>query len=223
MSESSQSMARVPPELLAAIAVDLRAVRRLAPPAVRALWMVPFALLLVMAAPATFSIRSDYAHLGFALGWGASIAQAAAGLAMIAAGLRESVPGRNWEVAPLAGLLCAPVAGVAALGMVTWMASGSPLLGPYLIIALACGVCSFASALPPVLLGTLLVQRAYPTRPAVAGALVGFGAGLMADAGWRLWCHYAEPSHVLVAHLGGVVAAALLGAVLCARAAHGRT
>jgi hypothetical protein len=39
----------------------------------------------------------------------------------------------------------------------------------------------------------------------------------MADAGWRLFCHFSEPSHVLSAHLGGVVIAALAGAVLAIR------
>ena len=59
-----------------------------------------------------------------------------------------------------------------------------------------------------------LAARAYPTRPALAGALLGLGAGLMADAGWRLFCHFSEPAHVLSAHLGAVVIATLLGSAL---------
>lgn len=48
----------------------------------------------------------------------------------------------------------------------------------------------------------VLAARAYPTRPVVAGALLGLGAGLMANAGWRLFCHFSEPAHVLSAHVG---------------------
>ncbi len=39
-------------------------------------------------------------------------------------------------------------------------------------------------------------------------------AGLMADAGWRLFCHFSEPAHVLGAHLLAIIAAGLCGAVL---------
>jgi hypothetical protein len=49
--------------------------------------------------------------------------------------------------------------------------------------------------------------------PQIAGALYGAGAGLLSDAGWRLFCHYSDPLHVLPTHLGAVVAATLLGAL----------
>jgi hypothetical protein len=66
-------------------------------------------------------------------------------------------------------------------------------------------------------LTAILAVRAWPTRPAVTGWLAGLGAGLMADAGWRLFCHFSEPSHVLAAHLGGVLAAGAVGAVITPR------
>jgi hypothetical protein len=75
------------------------------------------------------------------------------------------------------------------------------------------------SALPAVALASILAARAYPLRPAVAGALLGLGAGLMADAGWRLFCHFSEPAHVLSAHLGGVLLSMCLGAVMAKRLA----
>ena len=43
-------------------------------------------------------------------------------------------------------------------------------------------------------------SRAFPLRPRIAGALYGLGAGLMADAGWRLFCHFSNPAHVFGAH-----------------------
>jgi hypothetical protein len=47
--------------------------------------------------------------------------------------------------------------------------------------------------------------------------LLGVGAGLMADAGWRLFCHFSEPAHVIAAHLGGAAVTALAGAALAIR------
>ena len=49
-------------------------------------------------------------------------------------------------------------------------------------------------------------------RPLIMGVLFGLGAGLMADAGWRIFCHFSEPAHVLSAHLGGVLVSAMAGA-----------
>ena len=94
-----------------------------------------------------------------------------------------------------------------------------------LVVGGMCFAGSLASALPLVALAGALAARAFPLRPAVAGALYGLGAGLIADAGWRLFCEFGAPSHVLVAHLGAVVAASGTGAALAlvlARAARGR-
>jgi hypothetical protein len=68
--------------------------------------------------------------------------------------------------------------------------------------------------MPAAALASVLVARAYPTRPAVTGLLSGLGAGLMGDAGWRLFCHFSDPTHVLSAHLAAVATAGLCGAAL---------
>jgi hypothetical protein len=81
-------------------------------------------------------------------------------------------------------------------------------------VGLLCLSGSAATALPIVALANVLAARAYPTRPLLIGVLSGLGAGLMADAGWRIFCHFSEPAHVLAAHLGGVVVSALAGAAL---------
>jgi len=62
-----------------------------------------------------------------------------------------------------------------------------------------------------------LAARAFPLRPRLAGALYGIGAGLMADAGWRLFCHFSGPAHVLGAHTLGVIVTGLLGTVWATR------
>ena len=58
-------------------------------------------------------------------------------------------------------------------------------------------------------------------RPALAGGLYGLGAGLLADAGARLFCWVSDPAHVLLSHGGailGLVIAGALSAVIVDRA-----
>ena len=73
---------------------------------------------------------------------------------------------------------------------------------------------SFTHGLPLLAVGVVLAARGLPSRPAVAGALVGLSAGVMADAAWRMVCVVTEPSHVLTGHLGAVLGLALAGSAL---------
>ncbi len=41
----------------------------------------------------------------------------------------------------------------------------------------------------------------------------------MADAGWRLFCHFSAPAHVFGAHIAAVAASGLAGAVLAVQLA----
>lgn len=201
-------------ELRARVAADYTVVRPLPPPAVRSLAVTPFAILALLAAPTYFDVRADAAVLGWLLTWGASLVEVAVGFALIAAALRESVPGRSWTAAQLTLWLVAPLLLVVAVTFAAASVSVLPLGRGWGSVGLVCLGGSAAMALPIVALAGVLAIRAYPTRPAIAGLLLGFGAGLMADAGWRIFCHYGEPTHVLSAHLGGVVFAAVAGAAL---------
>jgi hypothetical protein len=58
-----------------------------------------------------------------------------------------------------------------------------------------------------------LLGRALPGQPWLAGALFGAGAGLTADASWRLVCRISDPWHVLAAHGGAIIVLAAVGAV----------
>ncbi len=202
----------VPPRLRAAIAADLAPVRPIPPPIVRALWITPLALLVLVAAPLAFE-RRDLEALGWTWSWGASAVQIVAGLALAAAALRESVPGRSWSRSMLVALLGVSVLVETVITLGSWQASPVLLRSMILPIGLTCLASSAITALPPTVLTSVLAVRAFPTRPAIAGMLAGVGAGLMADAGWRLFCEFSEPSHVLPAHLGGVVVAGLIGAL----------
>jgi hypothetical protein len=76
---------------------------------------------------------------------------------------------------------------------------------------------TIVGALPVMAIAGWLVARAFPLRPRLAGALYGIGAGLIADAGWRLFCHFSDPVHVYGAHTLGIVAAAAIGIAVSRR------
>ena len=203
-----------PAELRARLAADYTAVRPLPPPFARTLWVTPFALLALLAAPVYFNVRADAPQLGWLATWGLSFLQMAAGFAVIAAALRDTIPGREWSTPQLALWIAAPLLLVIAASFTTAALSALPLDEGWWIVGAVCLAGSAAMAMPIVALANVLAARAYPTRPAIAGLLLGLGAGLMADAGWRIFCHYGEPAHVLSAHLGGVIVSALAGAAV---------
>ncbi len=161
-----------------------------------------------------FDIRQDATRLGWVGVWGFSLLQSAIGFAVVAAALRESVPGRGWSRGAIALWLLLPIVAIVAVTMTSWQVSPALLRGQWWVVFGMCFSGSAATALPVVALGSVLAARAYPTRPALAGALIGLGAGLMADAGWRIFCHFSEPAHVLSAHLAAVAMSAAIGALV---------
>src|SRR5688572_16017267 len=204
----------LPTDLRARIEADYTAVRPLRAPLVRAAWLLPFGLLALVAAPAFFSVRADAVRLGWTMTWGVSGFQIVLGFIVLAAALRESIPGRAWSVPAVIAWVATSVVLLIAATLATWQVSPIPLRREWWVVGLVCISGSAATALPIVALANVLAARAYSTRPSIAGLLLGAGAGLIADAGWRLFCHFSEPSHVLSAHLGGVALAALAGAAL---------
>jgi hypothetical protein len=204
----------IPTALRARVAADCHPVRPLAPPHVRALAAMPFALVALLAAPLWFSVRADAPALGLLGSWGLSFWQVAMALAILVAALREAVPGRAWSGRSLALWIALPPMLVAVVTWTTWEASAVTVGESWWRIAAMCFGGSLASSLPLLTVSSVLSARAFPTRPGVTGLLGGLAAGLVADAGWRMFCHFSEPAHVLAAHLGGVLAAGCLGAIL---------
>jgi hypothetical protein len=210
----TQTSMNVPAKLRARVAADFDAVRPLPSPLTRALWVAPFALLALLAAPLYFNVRSDAAQLGWAMSWGASLLQVGVGFLVVVAALRESIPGRGWNAPGLAALAVLPIATIGAVTLASWQGSEVVLQGGFWFVGLVCLGGSASTAFPVIAIANVLAARAYPTRPAIMGALLGLGAGLMADAGWRMFCHFSEPAHVLPAHAGGVIVAVLAGSAL---------
>jgi hypothetical protein len=202
----------IPAALRAAISADLRPVRPLARPARRALPLVPIAVLLLTAAVFIFGLRRDAPRLGLTLTWAASTLQMFLGLALATAALRESVPGTTLSRRAIGLVFATACIAVTTVTWITWLASPTfvPLRSNGFIWR-ACVAGTVVSALPALAVSGWLVARAFPLRPRVAGALYGVGAGLMADAGWRLFCHFSAPGHVFGAHILGIAICALLG------------
>lgn len=206
----------IPIELRERLAADFSPVRPLPSPWLRVFWCAPFALLTFVAAPAYFNVRLDALELGWFRSWGASLIQVVAGFALLAAALRESIPGRSWSAVAMGLWVVTPLALALAVTFTSWEGSAALPHRWWTVWAMCLGG-SAATALPVVALAGVLVARAYPTRPGIAGLLLGVGAGVIADAGWRMFCHFSEPAHVLSAHLGGVAMSAIAGALLSIR------
>ena len=66
---------------------------------------------------------------------------------------------------------------------------------------------------PVLFVAAALLGRALPGQPWLAGALFGAGAGLVADASWRLVCPISDPWHVLPAHGSAVLVLAAVGSL----------
>ena len=204
--------ARVPAVLREAVARDLRPVKPLARPAVRVLWLAPLAILLLVASVVAFGLRRDSPALGLPLTWGASTLQMFLGLVLIAAALREAVPGTSLTRRALGTAFATVLIAIATITWATWIVSPTriaPWAANY--VWRICFGGTILTALPALALSGWLVARAFPLRPPLAGALYGLGAGLLADAGWRLFCHFSDPAHVFGAHTAAIGVTCVLG------------
>ena len=205
------------------IARDLRPVKPLRSPSMRALVLLPLAAAIVFAVPALRFFRSDMQALGVVRGWGFSYAQAVAGIVIVALALRESIPGRALSRAALGWTIAA---GLTLPALILVLTSSTFELGPAPGQALTDGIGCFRAsaegAVSALIVAALLVARAFPLRPGIAGALYGLGCGLIADAGLRLYCEYTAPPHVAFAHGGAIVGAMFVGVVVSKLSASGR-
>jgi hypothetical protein len=204
-----------PSQLRQAIARDLSPARPLLPPATRALALAPLAIATVIAIPALNFYRPDLVEIGMLRIWGLSIVEAASGLLIIGLALRESIPGRNLSHAAIV----AAMSGGLALPVIIYLITADRFdLGPspraMAFVSAVCFRTAAAAAIPGLIASTVLVARAFPLRPGVAGALYGLGCGIIADAGLRLFCEFTVPVHVIGAHVGAVVASMFAGAIV---------
>jgi hypothetical protein len=207
-----EEQVRLSAELRDLIARDLHPVAPLASPVRRAVGLLPLAMALLVASVIVFGLRRDASRIGPFLTWGASIIQMLLGLALVAAALREAVPGTTLPRRMLGIAFGTAAIAVLTITFMTWSTSPTLIAAGY--ETRVWGICltgTILSSLPALAAAGWLAARAFPLRPRIAGALYGIGAGLLADAGWRLFCHFSHPTHVLGAHTLGIVLSGIIG------------
>jgi len=201
---------QVPDNLRAAIAADLRGVRPLPPPGRRLVWVAACAAALVAAVLFFAGLRPNGGSLGPLLLWGVTAVQLIVGVALCGLALREAVPGAGASTSGKAAALGAGACFQVFASVACADATGGSPAAPFWQGDKCMGL-EIVIALPALLVTAALVARAYAVRPEWAGALGGVGAGLVADAIWRLVCPYCDLVHLLVWHSGAIALLALVG------------
>jgi hypothetical protein len=214
--------------LMRAVAQDLRPVRPSPQPLQLALRMVPLAVLVSSLILLAIGPRYDSSILGPLLTWGASAAQFVLAIALVWIAAHESTPAGKL---PRQVVYSAAAAASLVVVFVTLLtSSASPTNEPLLrvvppwinqklndspwIMGFACGIGSTVAGGILVLFFSWMFRNSLATRPTVAGALYGAGAGLAINAGWRIACPYSTPWHALGAHGAAIIATVILGALI---------
>ena len=204
----------VPDELRARVARDLEPVRPFRAPWQRAALALPALVLAFAAAPGVLGLRQDLSSIGPLLAWGGSLAQLVVAAALLAAALREAVPGESVSGTSGRALLATSAALTVILALVTSIVSPEQGGRPETYYDwLFCWRGAVLVGAPVLLLVLVLISRGLVMRPGLAGALAGMVPGTAVDGGWRLYCNYSNPSHVLPSHGGAVLALTLVGVV----------
>jgi hypothetical protein len=198
-----------------AIVSGLAPVRPLPKPSRRVWLLVPIGLMLAAAAPFVNGIRGDLLPFAPLLTWGATGLQTMLGLWLLALGFREAVPGRNVSARSLTIAAALTVMLVSAITLLTNAASATVVPpGDELRDWIECVVWPALIGAPFMVIATLMAARAFPTRPAIAGALCGLSAGVLSDAGWRLSCWISDPVHLAESHALAILSLAAAGSLL---------
>jgi hypothetical protein len=202
---------RIPTALFDEVRRDLKPVRPLASPELRALALLPIGIALLIGMPEYWSWKT-HALLAPWSSWGLSTLETLLSVVILAAGLREAVPGRELSSRALTALMCTSFVSFALINMTTHSPAGTSH-ALWLQWLGECVGTAVTFSVPALIAPAWLVARALPNRPAVTGALCGLGVGLMADAGLRLLCWDGDYAHVLVAHGGAILILVALGAL----------
>lgn len=204
-----------PDDLVARVAADLRPVRPLEPPFRRVLMHLPLGLAVFLGLPLYVGLRADAGTLGPLVTWGASAAQVALGVWLLWAGAREARPGQRLPIRLITSALVSAGAVVAALTALTSVISPTALSES--LLPWRAGAFCFRGSLtvgaPMLFLAGWMLGRALPGQPWLAGALFGAGAGLTADATWRLVCPVSDPWHVITGHGGALLTLTVIGSI----------
>jgi hypothetical protein len=209
---------RAPDDLARLIASDLQPVRPAPMPWRRAVRWLPAALVAMAALPLLTRIRLDAPVLGAAMTWGLSTMQVVAAGVLVWMAARDGMPARRLPRSFFVWAAAGAIALIAILTMATFAVSPTTLseaTAPFRAGSF-CYRGSLTVGAPLLLLAGLILRHTLPAQPWVVGAVAGAGAGLAADAGWRLVCPISDPAHVFFGHTPAVVTMTLAGAALAA-------
>jgi hypothetical protein len=201
--------------LRATLAEDCRPVAPLRPVRIIVPWALFLLSALFLVLLGVFGLRTDAQDLGPMWLWLPSLIEILMAVALLAAGLDEATPSRGQSP----GMVALGV-GAGALThciVATLTVRQSPVLtsdGPSASAAFLCMRMEFLLALPLLLVALVILRRGLVARPARSGLCLGIGAGIGADALWRLVCPFADLRHVLSAHLSGIACVLLAGTLL---------
>jgi hypothetical protein len=204
---------KAPLDLRAEVARTLTPVRPLASPERRMLPFLVLGALWLALVPIAYGIRWNADALGLSGLWLLSVLQLAIAGLMVRHALAHSIPGRL--TAPGRVALWAATGVMVMLTVTGLTFAASPTYVPPLLDAsyrYTCSTRTAALGLPALALAGWLLGRGLTLRPVVAGALAGFGSGLLADSSWRVYCEVSDPHHVLTAHAAGIVVLSAIGA-----------
>ena len=188
-------------DLRSRIAGSLTPVRPLPRPSRRVWMLLPLGLIVATLTPIINGLRPDLASVSPLITWGLTAVQALLGIWILALGFRESVPGENLSRAAVATAIALSAAVLIGITLVTNAVSPTGIpAGREFSWWIECVYGPLMLGVPFMLVATLLAVRAFPTRPALTGALCGLSAGILSDAGWRLGCFVSSPGHVVNSH-----------------------
>lgn len=168
------------------------------------------------------------AALGSALGWrtaapagawvwGLSAIELLAAIGLLVLALREAVPAKSSSPAAIAVGAAAAAALHAAVALAIYSQLPiAPMAGDNWRIGRFCFSFEVALGVPCLLFALALGRRGLTASPRRLALLGGLGAGLAADAIWRLVCPYSAPPHVFAFHTPGVVTVVACGLLAAA-------
>ncbi len=161
-----------------------------------------------------FGIRVDYEILGPRTAWALALTQLAVGYLLAIAGLRMVIPGALLAAGSVRLAAILAILSHVGIAAFTFQRSPVPVAEDRVWELWAiCFLITFLMSLLPLAVAVAFASKGLPCNPIFVGTLCGLGAGLAGEAAWRMHCHYTSWEHILAAHTGAVLAAALVGAL----------
>lgn len=204
----------LPDELRAAILGDLKPVKPLPSPWKRLALVAPI-IIGVLLMPFAYNEVREAGDFGVLLSWVPVAVQVLLAIGLLVIALREGIPGWRVSTRLIFTMVLAAYSLQILVNLLMFMQAPANA-GPSGVLAtwMSCFRIESLIGIPILVLVAWLVSRALPCRPLLAGFLAGTGAGIAAEASWRMICPNSEPGHVLLGHTGGILILGLTGFLL---------